>query len=427
MKIYLETYGCAANQAHSEVMRGLLSRAGCDLVENEELADVLILNSCIVKSPTENRIIHRLKELEEKYSEKDLILAGCMPQAEYERAREFAPEASFVGPNNCKDIAKAVRKTAEGGQVEYLEGKREEKLCLPRIRNNKLVDICEIAQGCVGNCSYCQVKDAKGELRSYSPQKILEEVKQSLRTGCKEVWLTAQDTAAYERDIGTDLAELLEQVVKLRGNFRTRIGMMNTNTAKPILGDLIEKYKNEEVYSFLHLPLQSGSDPVLDKMNRKYTVDEFVRIVERFREEIPKLNFWTDIIVGFPGEDEEDYEKSKEVLKELKPDTVNVSRFGARPGTEAKEMNQIPSDVKKGRSKEISKLVEEISRERKEEILGTTRKILVTEKGNKPNQWKGRDETYRTVLVKSGEDLLGKFVSVKIVDSEEGNLYGERT
>jgi MiaB/RimO family radical SAM methylthiotransferase len=234
MKVYFETYGCSANQAHTEVMKGLLSRAGSHIVENEKLADVLVLNSCIVKSPTENRIIHKLKEWRESYPDKKLVIAGCMPQAEYDRTKDFAPEASLVGPHNCRDIVKAIRRTAEGEQVEHLEERREDKLCLPRIRQNKFIDICEIAQGCSGNCAYCQVKLAKGELKSFAPNKIIKEVAQSTKAGCKEVWITSQDNGSYGRDLGTSLSELLESIVNISGKFRVRVGMMNADTVKLI-------------------------------------------------------------------------------------------------------------------------------------------------------------------------------------------------
>lgn len=426
MKVYLETYGCAANQAHSEVMKGLLSRAGGQVVENEDIADMLILNSCIVKSPTENRIIHRLKEWKEEYPNKEMIIAGCMPQAEYDRTVEFAPHASLVGPNNCRDIAKAVRKTMEGERVEYLDGRREEKLCLPRIRGNDLIDICEIAQGCPGNCSYCQVKFAKGGLKSYDPDKIVKEVSQSLNVGCREVWITAQDTASYGRDIGTSLPELLEKITKLSGNFRVRVGMMNVNTLKPILDELIEVYKSEKIYSFLHLPLQSGSDKILEKMNRKYTVEEWKKVVKRFRKEVPELNLWTDVIVGFPGETGEEFKDTKEVLKDLRPEHTNVSRFGARPGTEAKEMEQLDTEVKKSRSEELSELVKKISKEEKGNLVEEKRKVLVLGKGEGKNQWKGRDTSYRPVVLDSKEDLKGKFVTVVVEDFGETYLRAKK-
>ncbi|MFP4116181.1 MAG: tRNA (N(6)-L-threonylcarbamoyladenosine(37)-C(2))-methylthiotransferase [Candidatus Aenigmatarchaeota archaeon] len=426
MKVYLETYGCAANQAHSEVMKGLLSRAGGQVVENEDIADMLILNSCIVKSPTENRIIHRLKEWKEEYPNKEMIIAGCMPQAEYDRTVEFAPHASLVGPNNCRDIAKAVRKTMEGERVEYLDGRREEKLCLPRIRGNDLIDICEIAQGCPGNCSYCQVKFAKGGLKSYDPDKIVKEVSQSLNVGCREVWITAQDTASYGRDIGTSLPELLEKITKLSGNFRVRVGMMNVNTLKPILDELIEVYKSEKIYSFLHLPLQSGSDKILEKMNRKYTVEEWKKVVKRFRKEVPELNLWTDVIVGFPGETGEEFKDTKEVLKDLRPEHTNVSRFGARPGTEAKEMEQLDTEVKKSRSEELSELVKKISKEEKGNLVEEKRKVLVLGKEEGKNQWKGRDTSYRPVVLDSKEDLKGKFVTVVVEDFGETYLRAKK-
>ncbi|MFP4045809.1 MAG: tRNA (N(6)-L-threonylcarbamoyladenosine(37)-C(2))-methylthiotransferase [Candidatus Aenigmatarchaeota archaeon] len=424
MKFYLETYGCAANRAHGEVMKGLLLRSGCEMTERIEAADVLILNSCIVKSATENRILHRLEEWQNEYPDKKIIVAGCMPQAEYGRTKEFAPDASLVGPHNCEDITKAVRKISEGKQVEFLDERREAKLCLPRVRDNKYVDICEVAQGCLGDCSYCQVKFAKGNLKSYEPNQILKEIRQSRNNGCKEIWITAQDTAAYGRDIGTNLPELLEQIINLPGRFRVRAGMMNVDTIRPILDELIDVYKSDKIYSFLHLPLQSGSDRILKKMRRKYSVEEWKEVASRFREEIPDLNLWTDVIVGFPGETKEEYEKTKELLEDVRPDYFNVSRFTARPGTDAKEMDQLTTEVKKKRSEELSEMVRRISHESKKSFVGREREILVTEKTNRGNQYKGRDESYRPVIVSAGKEARGDFFKVEMTDAQTAFLEG---
>ncbi|MFB6216614.1 MAG: tRNA (N(6)-L-threonylcarbamoyladenosine(37)-C(2))-methylthiotransferase [Candidatus Aenigmatarchaeota archaeon] len=424
MNVYFETYGCAANRSHSEVMKGLLLRSGCEIVENQELADVLVVNSCIVKGPTENRIIHRLKEFREEDGERNIILAGCMPQAEYERAREFAPEASFVGPHNCKDIQKAVKSTYEGETVEFLDERREEKLCLPRMRYNELIDICEIAQGCTGNCTYCQVKFSKGSLKSYDPGNIEEEIRQSLNTGCKEIWMTCQDTASYGRDIGSSFPDLMQRILNLSGKFRIRIGMMNVDTLNENLKDTIDIFRDERVYSFLHLPLQSGSDKVLERMGRNYTSDGFVETVETFREEVEDLNLWTDVMVGFPGETEQDFKKTERVLKDVKPENVNVSRFSPRPGTEAKDMEKVRSEVKKTRSKEMSEITETIRRDARKELEGTEREVLITERGEGEMEWKGRDMAYRNVLVETERNIRGSFRDVEIVDVEDTYLKG---
>jgi len=404
-------------------MKGILQKGGCDITENEELADVLVLNSCIVKTPTENKIVHKLKRWQEDYPDKKIIVSGCMPQADYSKTVDVVPEASLVGPNNCRDITKAVRKTMEGERVEYLDEKKEDRFCLPRIRENDLIGIVEIAQGCCGNCSYCQVKFAKGELKSYESDSIVDEVKRSLRSGCKEIWLTTQDTASYGTDIGTSLPELLEKIVKVPGKFRVRIGMMNVDTLQPILEELAEVYGSDKIYSFLHLPLQSGSNRILEEMNRRYTVEEFKKVVERFRDSVPELNLWTDIIVGFPSENENDFKRTVETVEEIKPDRVNVSRFGLRPGTRAESLDDKRSEeTKKIRSRKLSDLTREIRTDRLKNFVGEDREVLIL--GKNKRVWKGKDGTYRNVLVENGKNVKGSFRKVEIKSCGVSGLVG---
>lgn len=424
MKVYTETYGCTANQNHGEIMKGLIERSGCKNTSNDEMADVVIINTCIVKSPTENRIMNRIKELAEKNLEEKLIIAGCMPMVEYEKIKEIAPKASLLGTNNCKDITNALTKIQKGNRIELVEERREEKLGLPKVRKNKYTNICEISQGCLGDCNYCQVKMAKGDLRSYKPEKIASDIKKSLESGCKQIWLTSQDNGCYGYDIDTDLVQLLKKIIGFPGNYRIRIGMMNVNTINNI-DELIEIYKSEKIYSFLHIPVQSGSDEILKKMNRKYTVNSFKQVVNKFKEKIPNLNLWTDIIVGYPDETESQFKQSIELIKGIQPDNVNVSRFEPRPGTKAKQEKQLPTKVKKKRSEEMAKLVRKIKLERKKKMVGKTKKVLITERGLRKNQWKGRDGSYRNVLVRSEKNIEGKFVNVEIKGAIRSGLIGE--
>ena len=416
VRVYLETYGCSANQAHSEVMLGLLSRAGCEIV-GEENADVVILNTCIVKNPTESKMRNRIREL----SRKKLVVAGCMAEVEPEVIRDIAPSASLLGPSWCRKVGEAVKKVHDGLRVEYVGERKEEKVRLPRIRKNPYIHISEVSEGCLGNCSYCIVKKAKGSLKSFSPEMIVEDIEKSVSSGCKEVWLTSQDMASYGFDIGSSLPELLERILEIPGRFRVRVGMMNPNTLKRIEDEMVEIYRNEKMYRFLHIPVQSGSDSVLKRMRRGYTADEFLQMVDRFRESIPDISIWTDIIVGFPGESDEDFEMTIDLMKRIEPEHTNVSRFGARPGTDAAKMKGLPSDVIRERSRVISELVREIRNRKLKGLIGEERTVLFTDMRNGFSL--GRDESYRPVMVR--DSLKGEFLRVRITDTKGGVLIGE--
>lgn len=421
----METYGCSANRSHSEIMKGLLEKAGCKIVENPELANVLIVNTCIVKDPTEKKMIHRIQYLSDKYPNKKMIVAGCMPMGEYGLVRKIVPGASILGPNNVLDVAECVNKTLNGEIVEYLDYKRETKLLKPRVRFNPYIGITEISQGCLGSCTYCIVKKSRGALRSYPLEEIKRDIELSLKSGCKEIWLTSQDCGCYGMDIGVTLVDLLSEIDKIKGKFKVRIGMMNPNNVLSILDDLVECYKSDKIYKFLHVPVQSGSDKVLRKMNRFYKVKEFKRIIKRFKEVFPNITIWTDIIIGFPGETEKDFKETMDLIEEIRPDFVNVSKFGLRPGTAAENMKQLDSKIVKERSKKMSELVGKIALEKNKEWIGKECDILVTKRGRRKNQYIGRNSAYKSVLVESKEDLRGRFVRAKIVDAKRNHLVGQ--
>jgi len=424
VNVYMETYGCSANHLHSEVMLGVLKSGGCEIVGIPEIADVLIINTCIVKEPTEKKIIYRIQSLRKKYPNKKIIVAGCMPAGEYDILKKISPDANLLGPNNCLDVLKCVKRTLDEKICEYLDKKMEVKLCRPKIRFNDFIDIVEISQGCLGNCTYCIVKNARGELKSYHTERIIKDIEMSLDAGCKEIWLTSQDCGCYGRDIDVTLIDLLKNIEKINGKFRVRIGMMNPNHVLPILNDLIECYKSDKIYKFLHIPVQSGSNNILMKMNRSYNIKNFKEIVKKFRETFPDVTLWTDVIVGFPGESEKDFNETIGLLREIEPDFVNVSKFGARPGTEAEKMEQLDADTIKERSKIISELVGKISLEKNGEWIGKDCVVLITKKGKNKNQYIGRNETYKSVLVESEKDLRGKFIKVKITDAAQTHLFG---
>ncbi|MFB6076304.1 MAG: tRNA (N(6)-L-threonylcarbamoyladenosine(37)-C(2))-methylthiotransferase [Candidatus Aenigmatarchaeota archaeon] len=420
-RIYIETYGCTANQSDGEIMKGLLNRSGFQIVNNEDLADIFIINTCSVKQTTENKIRSRIKELKRKFEEQKIIVSGCMPESEYDIIRDLLPNSSFVSTHHVKDIPKAVKKVIQGKNVEYIGKTDVIKLQCPKIRDNRWTSKVQISRGCINRCSFCNTKVAKGDLFSYPKEKIIEEVKKSIENGCKEIQITSQDTGCYGFDRDSNLVELLKRLVNLPGKFKTRIGMLNPHNllVKNFLDDLIEVYRDEKIYKFLHIPVQSGSNKILDRMKRNHTVEDFLKVLEKFSDGVDDLNLWTDFIVGFPGETEEDFHKSMELLEKIRPDHVNISRFTPRPDTEAKEMNQIDSEIKKERSRKMSKLVRNITAEKNKLWDEKKSEVFVNKKVGR-NKYKGRNESYKPVILNSNEDLRGKFVQVKL--RLEGNI-----
>jgi MiaB-like tRNA modifying enzyme len=349
--IYLETYGCAANQNNGEILQGLLERQGFIFVSKPEIADMAILNTCIVKGPTRQRMVSRIKKLARFPM---FIVAGCMPDVESERIKRIAKQVNpnlklaLIGTNHVHEIVKIMKALSENKELNLLSKTREIKLCLSKTPRRKNIGITQISEGCQGNCSFCIVRFAKGNLFSYPQYKILKNVKQDLVT-CNEIWLTSQDNAAYGTDVGKPkLPELLKKILNIKGKFKIRLGMMNPYSLFPCLDEIIECYKNPKMFKFLHVPVQSGSNSILRLMNRKYKVHDFLFIVEKFRREIPNIIISTDIIVGFPGESKRDFDKTLKLIKNIHPEVLNISKFWPMPGTVASRMKQIPiKEIKK--------------------------------------------------------------------------------
>jgi len=412
--VYAENYGCAANKFDLEVMLGLLKREGYRLSSDPANADVILVNTCGVKKPTEDRIIQRLHRLSQL--NKPLIICGCLPRISPEAIRKAAPNfAVMLDPRSVDRIADAVKYAQNGGKNKvFFSNASPSKLEHPMLRLSKVIEIIAISEGCLGDCTYCCVRFARGKLYSFPQEEIVKKIKRVVSEGVKEIWLTSQDSGAYGIDINTNLAKLLGECSEIPGKFMIRVGMMNPNNALRILPELINSFKKEKIFNFLHLPIQSGDNEILKRMNRRYTVEEFKRTVEEFRREIPDLTLSTDIICGFPGEGPEAFENTISLLKEVKPDIVNISRFFPRPGTPAEKMKQLDVRLIKNRSRRISEIAKEISLERNKRWLGWEGEILIDEKG-RDHSWIGRNFAYKPIVVKSRENLIGKFLEVKIV------------
>lgn len=415
MRVYIETYGCALNRGDSAIMATVLSERGHEITENLNEAEVVVINTCAVRLETEERMKQRIREL--RRTGKRLVVAGCLAGALPATVSALAPEASILGPQAVERIAEVVESPER--QV-ILEGTKAVKV--PRMLEGKIF-IVPIADGCAGECSFCITKLARRKLRSYPMREIVEAVKEAVAKGAVEVELTAQDTAAYGLDLGgkVRLPDLVEKVAEIEGNFMVRVGMMTPEQAMSIVDGLVEALKMEKVYKFVHLPVQSGSDKVLKLMNRKYTIDEYKRLVKELRSKVPGLSVATDIIVGHPGEDEEDFQQTLDLMKELRFERIHLAMYSIRPNTVSAGLPQVPDSVKKERMKTAMGLYESIAYDIHSEYVGKTVEVLTTELGRKGSVI-GRLRNYIPVVVKN-ERSLGNWVKVVI---EEASFYDLR-
>ena len=423
--LYIETYGCAANQNNSEIIKGKLIESGLQLISNEKLADIIILNTCIVKEPTENSIKQRIAELETL--NKPIIIAGCMPEVRKSWLRR--KNIYLLGISHTTEITKLIRRVIENKykESEFLEKSKEIKLNCSKQNKNKLVGITQISEGCQGNCNYCQVKLVKGDLFSYPQEDIVENINRDIKQGCREIWLTSQDLAAYglDRNDKTAFTNLLNKVLAINSNFKLRLGMMNPNHILPIIDELIEIYKNLKTYKFLHIPVQSGSNKILKLMNRKYSADEFTKIIKKFKNNFPEMIIATDIIAAYPGETDPDFQETLNLLNETKPDVINFTRYWAMNGTRAAKLEQLDRKIASRRAAEVQKLHLEISLENNKKYEGRELVVFVNEQEG--TNCLARDENYRLVVIRTEKNILGKKLKVKITKAFSHYLLAEIT
>lgn len=426
--------------------------SGCMASAQKEKIFAINKNAKLLKPREIYKINYILKNLEKEISddsfkrvlekqnlqnlEKEIFLYKKINKNEGEKLKEEIKDkklqfpiekqikTEFVKQLQEKKLSEIEKSIKTGLQKEIEEQISEKKNQNSISISEKSIDaIIPIAQGCLGKCSYCITKIARGKLKSYEMQEILKNVEKSLKKGYKEIRLTAQDAACYGKDIKTSLPNLISEVAKLNENFRIRVGMMNPNNALKILNELIKSYKNQKVFKFLHLPVQSGDNEILKLMGREYSVNDFKKIAKKFRSEFDDLTLSTDIIVGFPSETDNQFENTLNLMKEIKPDIINIKGFSPREGTKAFKMKQLHSRVIRERTRVLSSLRFELSKENFEKLISKKENVLVVEKG-KNETFVARTNSYRTVILKEKIEL-GKFYNVKIEDAKDFYLIGK--
>ena len=419
IRIFIKTFGCSHNASDSEYMAGILSSEGYQIVSSLESSDITIINSCTVKSPSQAAFLNTVTK--SKSFNKKVIVGGCVPQAE--RNIPGLESCSIVGVSQIDKIDYIVEKTLEGNVVRFLENKTLPSLLLPKIRRNKYIEIIPISQGCLGSCTYCKTKQARGKLISYPIEHIVQACKNAWNNNAKELWITSEDTGVYGRDIGTNLPNLLVEILKeIPSDVMIRIGMANPPYS------MIKVLNHPNVYSFIHIPVQSGSNAVLDKMLREYTIEEFNFLCDKFIEGVPDITIATDIICGFPTETKENFEETLNLVEKYKFPVINISQFYPRPGTVAAKWKKIDTKEVHNRSKALAELFGSYSHYK--HLLNTKQRVWIhdineEEKNKEENMMVAHNKSYVKILVPKDEKLYGKELIVKITQICKWHCVGE--
>ena len=400
---HIETYGCTSNQGEGQRIEQALREGGHYPAPSVEAADVAILNTCTVVEKTERNMLSRAKELEAETA--DLIVTGCMALAQGEEFKDAGVDAQVL---HWDEVPTAVL----NGECPTVTPDTEPIL-------DGMIGILPIARGCMSNCSYCITKFATGRVDSPPVEENVQKARALVHAGAKEIRITGQDTGVYGWDTGDrKLPELLDRIcTEIDGDFRVRVGMANPGGVHGIREELADVYaRHEKLYNFIHLPVQSGSDTVLEEMRRQHRVEQFVEIVETFDAALEHWTLSTDFIVGFPTETDADHEQSMQLLESVRPEKINVTRFSKRPGTDAADMKGLGGTKKKERSKAMSELKMDVVGAAYEEMVGTTREVLVVEEGV-GDSVKCRDGAYRQLIVQNASEHglePGDFATVEV-------------
>ncbi len=349
--VFIETYGCRFNFGDTAKLVEILRYHGSAITENPDEADAIIVNTCTVVGPTERRMLRRLAG----FRDHDLYVTGCMPAIQREAILAVC-SPTFIPSETIHELYRSVS-TVAGGNI----------------------GIVQLARGCSGRCTYCITRFARGPLKSFPAEEIIRQAEAFVQAGTCEIQLTAQDVAAWGTDIGKSLPELLVALDRIPGHHKIRVGMMNPATVKWQAADLIEAFSGDHIFRFIHLPVQSGSDKVLSRMGRGYSVAEFEEIVRLFRKRHFGITVATDMIVGFSGETPADFSASLDLIRRVKPAKVNVTRYSRRPFTPLAREKDYPDHVKKDRSRIMNAAAEGMYASLNSLEIGKTIPFMVTE------------------------------------------------
>lgn len=434
-KYHIITYGCQMNLHESEKMAGILEKGGYEKAENMEDADVILFNTCCIRENAENHAfgnIGALKKLKRERPGLIIAVGGCMTQekgkAEY--LREKFPFIDVIFGNlNLEQIGELVeQKRKQKKKIVSLREKEGEVIEYdPPVRNSYPNAWVNIMYGCNNFCSYCIVPYVRGRERSRKPEHIIAECENLIKEGYREITLLGQNVNSYGNDGATDMRfpELLERVARLDGDFRVRF---MTSHPKDFSEELVKVIaRNRKICHQIHLPVQSGNDRVLKEMNRRYTSADYLAKVRMLREYLPDAEITSDLIVGFPGETDEEFKDTVRLAQEVDFSSAFTFVYSKRSGTRAAEMpDQIPEEVQKERIMELVEVINRLTREKSAKYVGRETEILCEDYDPKRNLYFGRDEYGRMGYFESEENCIGKFVMLKVDAANGVSLFGKK-
>ena len=433
-KLYLKTFGCQMNVNDSEYIIGQLVKLGYSTTEDMFKSNLILLNTCCVRAKVEQKIyslIGKIKEIKESNPDVILGICGCMAQKEKEIIFKRAPYVDFIfSPSQINNMEEMIS-TIKYGNKKYISCENTPEFSLDHLpikRGSKTSAWIQIMRGCNNYCSYCVVPYTRGPEQSRGVSEILSEVNNLAQNKYKEVFLLGQNVNSYGNDLSQSVtfSKLLELLNDINGIERIRF---TTSHPKDFSFDLIETIKNcNKVCNHIHLPIQSASSKILKIMNRKYDIDYYKNIIKEIRDNIDNISITTDVMVGFPGETEDDFLDTLRAFKEIEFDEAYTFIYSNRENAIASLLpDQVPLKLKKERLGKLIDLQKEISAKINKKLEGKTFEVLVDKKSKKhiENQFSGRTETNKTVVFISKQDLLGQLVEVKIIKSSSWTLYGE--
>uniref|UniRef100_A0A671L2D1 tRNA-t(6)A37 methylthiotransferase n=1 Tax=Sinocyclocheilus anshuiensis TaxID=1608454 RepID=A0A671L2D1_9TELE len=419
-KVWVRTWGCSHNSSDGEYMAGQLAASGYKITENPSDADLWLLNSCTVKNPAEDHFRNSIKKAQEQ--NKKVVVAGCVPQAQ--PRTDYLRELSIIGVQQIDRVVEVVDEAIKGQthtRTHTHTHTHSYCVCIAPDVYDPL--FLSLSHSCLNACTYCKTKHARGDLASYPIEELVERARQSFQEGICEIWLTSEDTGAYGRDIGTDLPSLLWELVKeIPEGAMLRLGMTNPPYILEHLEEMVRILQHPRVYAFLHVPVQSASDSVLMDMKREYCCADFRRVTDFLQERVPGITIATDIICGFPGETEEDFEQTMELVRQYCFPSLFINQFYPRPGTPAAKMEQVPAHVKKQRTKELSALFH--SYKPYDHKIGERQRVLVTEDSFDSQYYVAHNKFYEQVLVPKKPEFKGKMIEVDIYEAGKHYMKG---
>ncbi len=433
-KFQITTFGCQMNEHDSEIMAGLLSEMGYTETQDRDHANLVIFNTCSIRENADKRFFGTLGQLKKnkmaRGDEYIVCVCGCMMQQEQfiETIEKKYPWVDIIfGTHNIENLPKLLEKRMNTGekQREILEDRT--RICegLPAKRKYRHKSYVNITFGCNNFCTYCIVPYTRGREKSREAGDIVQEIKNLVKDGVKEVMLLGQNVNSYKSATGEDFADLINAINEINGLERIRF---MTSHPKDLSDKLIKAYGDcNKLCKNIHLPVQSGSDEILEKMNRKYTSKSYMKLVEKIREVCPSVTISTDIIVGFPGETEEDFQKTLDLIENVEYDSAFTFMYSPRKGTPAaKYHEQIDEEVQHERFQRLVDLVNNISEKKNSKYVGMVEKVLVEGRSkNNPTKLEGRTDGFKLVHFEGTDDIIGQIVSVKIVGSNTFSLEGE--